>query len=368
MIKLGDLVMILDLARQGLSVSAIARRTGFDRKTVRRHIERGLEPPAYTPRPPRLSLLSPYEPFLRERLATVPELTARRLHREIKEHGVEVRPVCVNASRWDCTLEETGDESRLAVRLGMRMVKGLANAHAASIVLARADRNYVSVDDLWRRAGVPQAELVRLAEADAFRPGLGLARREALWAIKGLRDEPLPLFAAAASRERQAVPEMAEQAVELRPMTAGREVLEDYARTGLSLKGHPVGFLRTDLRRRGMVSCREAMEAADGKWVEIDGLVLVRQQPGTASGVLFVAIEDETGAANLIVRKDRFEKYRREILGGQLMAAKGRVHREGEVVHLIVHMVRDISAELAKVPEADGQVGGELRVASRNFR
>ncbi|KPF84206.1 DNA polymerase [alpha proteobacterium AAP38] len=288
--------------------------------------------------------------------------------RDAEEHGVEVRPVCINASRWDCTLEETGDEMRLAVRLGMRMVKGLANAHAASIVLARADRNYVSVDDLWRRAGVPQAELVRLAEADAFRPGLGLARREALWAIKGLRDDPLPLFAAAAARESQAVPEMVEPEVGLRPMAAGREVMEDYVRTGLSLKGHPVGFLRAELGHRGMVTCREAMESADGKWVEIAGLVLVRQQPGTASGVLFITVEDGTGAANLIVWKDRFEKYRREILGAQLMAAKGRVQREGEVVHLIVQKVTDITEELEKVPEAGGQLGGQLRVASRDFR
>ena len=121
--------------------------------------------------------------------------------RDAQAHGVEVRPVCVNASRWDCTLEPADDESRFAVRLGMRMVKGLANAHAAAIVAARADQPFASVDDLWRRAGVPSAALVQLAEADAFRPSLGLARREALWAIKALRDEPLPLFAAAAARE-----------------------------------------------------------------------------------------------------------------------------------------------------------------------
>ena len=117
--------------------------------------------------------------------------------RDAREHGVEVRPICVNASRWDCTLEPTDTPDRFAVRLGLRMVRGLANAHAAAIVGARADRPFASVDDLWRRAGVPASALVRLAEADAFRPALGLARREALWAIKALRDEPLPLFAAA---------------------------------------------------------------------------------------------------------------------------------------------------------------------------
>ncbi|WP_029015179.1 error-prone DNA polymerase [Niveispirillum irakense] len=289
--------------------------------------------------------------------------------RDAIDHGVQVRPVCVNASRWDCTLEETGEEGRLAVRLGLRMVKGLANGHAALIVLARQDRAFASVDDLWRRAGVPQAALVRLAEADAFRSGMGLARRDALWALKGLRDAPLPLFAAAAEKERQAVPELLEPEVGLRPMTVGGEVLEDYVRTGLSLKGHPVGFLRTDLRRRGMVTCRDAMTAPDGKWLEIAGLVLVRQRPGTASGVLFVTLEDETGAANLVVWKDRFETYRRDILAAQLMAAKGRVQREGEVVHLIVQKVADISADLGRVPAIEDRDTSELlRVPSRNFR
>lgn len=123
--------------------------------------------------------------------------------RDAQTHGVEVRPVCVNTSRWDCTLEPMDDEGRFAVRLGMRMVKGLANAHAAATVAARADRPFLSIDDLWRRAGVPAAVLVQLADADSFRPALGLARREALWAIKALRDEPLPLFAAAAAREEE---------------------------------------------------------------------------------------------------------------------------------------------------------------------
>ena len=133
--------------------------------------------------------------------------------RDAEKHGVEVRPACANASRWDCTLEPTDDEGCFAVRLGLRMVRGLANAHAAAIVAARADQPFASVDDLWRRASVPQAALVKLAEADAFRPAFGLARREALWAIRGLADEPLPLFAAAAAREARVVPEAEEPAV-----------------------------------------------------------------------------------------------------------------------------------------------------------
>ena len=130
--------------------------------------------------------------------------------RDARDHGVDVRPVCVNASRWDCTLEPTDTDDRFAVRLGLRMVRGLANADAATIVTARADQPFASVDDLWRRAGVPAASLVELAEADAFQPALSLARREALWAIKALRDEPLPLFAAASVREQETVQEIQE--------------------------------------------------------------------------------------------------------------------------------------------------------------
>ena len=140
--------------------------------------------------------------------------------RDARNHGVEVRPVCVNASRWDCTLEPTDDEDRFVVRLGMRMVRGLANTDAAAIITARADQPFVSVDDLWRRARVPAASLVELAEADAFQPSLKLARREALWAIKALRDEPLPLFAAASAREEQTVSETVEPTVALKPMTS----------------------------------------------------------------------------------------------------------------------------------------------------
>lgn len=150
------------------------------------------------------------------------------------QHGVEIRPVCVNASRWDCTLEEIEGSRLCAVRLGMRMVKGLSTADAARIVAARADETFVSADDLWRRSGVPTAALVKLAEADAFLPSLQLQRRDALWAIKGLRDEPLELWAAAAEREARLVAEMQEPSVALPSMRAGHEVVEDYAHTGLT--------------------------------------------------------------------------------------------------------------------------------------
>jgi error-prone DNA polymerase len=273
--------------------------------------------------------------------------------RDARDHGVEVRPVCVNASRWDCTLELTDDESRFAVRLGLRMVKGLANKDGAAIVGARADQPFVSVDDLWRRAGVPCASLVQLAEADAFQPSLKLSRREALWAIKALRDEQLPLFAAASARANALVAEITEPLVALRPMKAGGEVVEDYGHVGLTLRNHPVAFLRADLRTRRIITCREAMQARDGLWAETAGLVLVRQMPGSAKGVMFITIEDESGIANLVIWPTVFEKQRRIILSAGMMAVYGRIQREGEVVHLVGHRLTDLSQELASVGDRD---------------
>ena len=273
--------------------------------------------------------------------------------RDAIQHGIVVQPVCINASRWDCTLEATSDERRFAVRLGMRMVKGLANAHAAAIVAARADQPFASVDDLWRRASIPQKALVQLAEADAFRPTLGLARREALWAIKALRDEPLPLFAAADAREGAAVPEIDEPPVALRPMTAGSEVVEDYGHIGLSLRQHPVAFLRADLEARRVATCAEAMQARDGRWLEAAGLVLVRQRPGSAKGVMFITIEDETGIANLVVWPQVFDRFRRTVIAASMIAVRGRIQREGEVAHLVAYQLTDLSAELATVGSRD---------------
>lgn len=269
--------------------------------------------------------------------------------RDALEHGVDIRPVCANASRWDCGLEPTDDGGRFAVRLGLRMVKGLANAHGARIVGARADQPFASIDDLWRRAGVPSAVLVQLAEADAFRPALGLARR----AIKALRDEPLPLFAAAAAREAEIVPEVNEPAVLLRPMTAGSEVVEDYGHVGLTLRAHPLTFLREDLQRRRIVTCAEAMATRDGRWVEAAGIVLVRQRPGSAKGVMFITLEDETGIANLVVWAKVFEANRRAVLSASMMAVRGRIQREGNVVHLVTQRISDLSADLASIGSRD---------------
>ncbi len=194
--------------------------------------------------------------------------------RDAQEHGVEMRPVCANASRWDCTLEPRRDgRSGSAVRLGLRMVKGLPNEHAAALVAHRGNHPYEGLEEVWRRAGIPAAALERLAEADAFR-GLGLDRPQALWPVKGLADSVLPLFAAADAGQRP-MPELVEPPTLLAPMTEGREVVEDYGSTGLSLRQHPVAFLRATLRTQGMIACADLAHLRDGRCVAVPGIVLV---------------------------------------------------------------------------------------------
>ncbi|KQV83532.1 error-prone DNA polymerase [Rhizobium sp. Root1220] len=273
---------------------------------------------------------------------------------DARAHGVEVRPVCINRSRWDCTLEEIGETGRHAVRLGMRMVKGLAVADAARIVTARMNSTFETVDDVWRRSHVPTEALVQLAEADAFLPSFKLPRRDALWAIKALRDEPLPLFAAASKREARAISEQQEPEVALRQMTQGHNVVQDYSHVGLTLRSHPVSFLRSDLNERRIVTCQEAMSARDGRRLMTAGLVLVRQKPGSAKGVMFITIEDETGPANVVVWPSLFEKRRQVVLGSSMMAINGRIHREGDVVHLVAQQLFDLSDDLSALADRDG--------------
>ena len=274
--------------------------------------------------------------------------------RDAQAHDVEIGPVCVNTSRWDCSLERRDqDDGRLAVRLGLRMVKGLGNAEAARLVTCRIGQPYVSVDDIWRRAAIPAAALAELAEADAFRPSIGLARREALWAIKALRDEPLPLFAAASSRASAVIPEQSEPDITLKPMTAGSEVVEDYAHVGLTLRRHPLAFLRDEFARRRILTCEEAVASRDRRRVDVAGLVLVRQRPGSAKGVMFMTIEDETGVANVVIWQKVFEAFRRTVLGAGMVGIRGYIQREGEVVHVIARHLFDLSAELASVGSRD---------------
>jgi error-prone DNA polymerase len=261
--------------------------------------------------------------------------------RDARLHGIEVRPVSVNESAWDCTLEGP------AVRLGQRMAKGLAEAHANEMI-ARRGTGYRSIEDLWRRVPIPVAALERLAEADAFQT-LGLDRRQALWAIRGLSDTRLPLFDSVPA-EPDPEPE-----VKLTPMTAGRQVVEDYRSVGLSLHRHPVSFLRPDLAARRIVRCADLATIRDGKRVEVAGIILVRQRPGSARGVLFVTIEDETGHANLILWPSVFEKQRSLVLTASMIACRGKLQKEGEVIHVIAEHLTDLSGLLRSVGERDDQ-------------
>jgi error-prone DNA polymerase len=187
----------------------------------------------------------------------------------------------------------------------------------------------------------------RLAEADALR-GLGLERREALWAIRGLRDDVLPLFAAADAR-RNAQAEIVEPAVSIVPMTAGRNVVEDYSSVGLTLRQHPVAFLRDDLRSQRVMPCGDLLTSRDGQRVTVAGLVLVRQRPGTATGVIFITIEDETGIANLVVWSSLFDRQRRVVLSSSMLKCGGRVQREGDVIHVVAEQLQDLSSLLRSV-------------------
>ncbi|WP_206240173.1 error-prone DNA polymerase [Novosphingobium terrae] len=270
---------------------------------------------------------------------------------DARKHGVEVRPVSINESHWDCTLEYT-NRRHLAVRLGFRQVRGLANLHGARIVAARGNAPYGSVEEVWRRAGVPRAAIERLAEADAF-AAVAQDRRQGLWKVKGLGEAPLPLFAAADAREDQFSPEGIEPTVSLKALTEGREVVEDYRSIQLSLRAHPVSFLREELAAMKVVTCADLQTIRDGRNIEVAGIVLVRQRPGSAKGVLFVTIEDETGVANAILWPDRFEIYRRQIMSSSMIAVRGRLQKEGEIIHVITDRITSLDDMLRSIGRAD---------------
>jgi error-prone DNA polymerase len=272
--------------------------------------------------------------------------------RDAKQHGVDILPVDVNHSRWDCTLEPTGRKNRFAVRLGLRMAKGLADADGASVVLARGDVPFGTLEDLWLRARIQVASLERLAEADAF-GSLEINRRDAMWMIKGMSDAPLPLFAAADEREGQFHAEVIEPAVFLVPMKEGREVVEDYRSKGLTLRHHPVAFLREELERRRMIRCADLKNARDGWRVTVPGLVLVRQKPGSAQGVMFMTIEDETDVANLVIWPSLFEQQRRLIHSAGMIACRGRVQKEGGVIHVVAEHILNLSDLLRSVGDRE---------------
>jgi error-prone DNA polymerase len=268
---------------------------------------------------------------------------------DARRHGVKVRPVCINASRWDCSLEPARGRYH-AVRLGLRQVHGLSNADGAAIVTARALTPFESVEDLWRRSGVPRAAIEKLANADAFH-GFGADRRQGLWKVRGLGEAPLPLFAAADRAAERISAEVQEPAVELRPLADGREVIEDYRALQLSLRAHPLTFVRDELTRRGVTRCADLANIRDGRKVEVAGIILVRQKPGSAKGVLFITIEDETGIANGILWPDRFEAQRRTVMSASMVGLKGQVQKEGDVIHVICDRIIDHGDLLHRVGE-----------------
>jgi error-prone DNA polymerase len=262
--------------------------------------------------------------------------------RDAAEHGVAVRPVDVNASDWDNTLE-TDAAGRPALRLGLRQIGGLAESELRRFVAARG-AGYGSAEDMARRGGLSGRALRALADADALR-SLGLDRRQGLWAVRRLPEGgPLPLFAAAEARELAPEPDS-----RLPEMTLPEHIAADYQTVRLSLKGHPMGVLRPVFRRERVLSAAAATALPDGARARAAGIVLVRQRPGNGNAI-FVTLEDETGVVNLVLWARVFERFRRETMGAYLLLAEGRIQKSPEgVVHLMVERLVDRSAELNRL-------------------
>ena len=315
--------------------------------------------------------------------------------RDAREHGVDVRPVCVNASNWDQRLEdapfdpaamkprhqEMADDirTRKAVRLGFRQVKGLGEADMAVLVENRG-AGYDSVRDLWLRSGLRRAAIERLADADAF-AALGLSRRDALWACRALdakgSAERLPLFESAATKalapgdlgqgDLQAEPD-----AHLPPMPPGEEVINDYRFLSLSLKAHPVSFVRNILLQRRVLENERLETLKSGSRITVAGLVLIRQRPGSAKGVIFMTIEDETGIANIIVWPKTFERFRPIVLGARFVKISGRMQSDRGVIHVVAETIEDFTPLLAPlsglddadVPSATGSSEGLIADAA----
>jgi error-prone DNA polymerase len=282
-----------------------------------------------------------------------------QLVRDAEEHGVEIRPPDVNCSNWDCTLEDgtkakdhlhprhvemkDAVRSTRALRLGLRQIGGFAEDDAKAIEATRGE-GFDSVRDLWLRTGLKPASLEKLAAADAF-ASLGLTRREALWAVKGLQrtgdKDDLPLFARVAMREL-------EPDANLPPMRPGQQVIEDYRHLHLSLRAHPVSFIRSNLDRRGIVANEKLPAVEQGQRVTVAGLVLVRQRPGEGKAI-FMTLEDEGGIANVILWIPTFERYRPVVLGARLVAVTGKLQNESGVIHIVAEHIEDMTALLSQL-------------------
>jgi error-prone DNA polymerase len=275
---------------------------------------------------------------------------------DAKKHGVEVRPVDINYSDWDNKLERTptertpsprgegaGDEA--ALRLGFRQVKGLRQEDMTLLTSARK-KPYTHINQL-RAIGLSDAVLQKLADADAFR-SIGLDRREALWQVS-TKDTPKALFTGQLPEDEK------HEHVALPVMSQSEHVVHDYATTALSLKAHPVSFVREKLQQLHIISTKQLTTAKNGDQVKVAGLVLVRQRPGTASGICFMTIEDETGFANLVIFQNLFDTYRKEILQSRLIMVEGKLQIEGEVIHVIVQRCHNFSKLLRQLTPSNSE-------------
>jgi error-prone DNA polymerase len=265
---------------------------------------------------------------------------------DARNHQVIVSPIDINYSCWDNTLEEM-DGKYHALRLGFRQVKGLKQDDMQLLINNRGT-GYSSINRL-SDAGVPQSAIEKLTDADAFR-SLGLTRREALWEVPALSDKPIALFTGQSSESQH------ENQIALPLMTKAEHVVQDFAATGLSLKAHPVSFVRYELDQLGVTPTGKVKELKNGDTLKVAGMITVRQHPGTAKGVLFITIKDETGFSNLVVWASLFEKYRKEILQSRLLMVEGQVQIEGEVIHVVVKRCFNLNKLLNKLREVDTEI------------
>ena len=267
--------------------------------------------------------------------------------RDAREHGVTVLPADVNFSDWDNSLQPTRP-GQYALRLGLRQINGLRIEDASRLIASRA-APYAGPEDLQHRAGLTAPAIRRLAEGDAF-GSCGLDRRAALWDTRALKDAPpLPLFVAAGGADEGADP-----AVDLPAMPVSEQVVADYQTLRLSLKAHPMRFLRSSLRAQGYVTTRDLAGLRNGTSLRLAGLVLVRQRPGSAKGVCFITLEDEAGSANLVLWPTVFEAFRKPAMTGRVLAVTGKIQRGEGVTHIVVSSLTDRSDVLARLA---GMVG-----------
>lgn len=282
-----------------------------------------------------------------------------QLVRDARDHGVEIRPIDVNYSDWETKLEPAENAKMHAVRLGLHMVSGLPEKQATALVKARSADGYRTPEEIARVAGCDRRSLECLAQADAF-SSLSIGRRQAIWKTSILDGKMPPLFRASA------LSLFDDPEVALPPTTESQEVLADYLGAGLTLREHPLTFLRTKLKKRKAITIEEFKKLPNGRIATVAGIVLFRQHPQTAKETIFLTIEDESGAANIIVWKHVHEKHREAVYRGKLLACRGVIQKEGQVIHLVAKQVLDWSVELKNLDPQQGAPA--LPVNSRDFR